>query len=176
MTSNATAGAYSNNTTVVIVPGIDVTKVVDKTVVNVGETVVFTITVRNTGDCTLGDVFVIDELPDGLEFISFNGNGWTKNGNRYAYSGSLAAGESISLTIVCNATKALNVTNVAIVGSNMTGNVSANASVSIIETPDNRTTPEEPEYVPVDTKATGNPIFMLLLIIFALVPLRRRKH
>ena len=176
LTSNATARAYSNNTTVVVVPGIDVTKVVDKAVVNVGETVVFTITVRNTGDCTLGDVFVIDELPNGLEFISFHGEGWTKVGNKYLYSGTLAAGESISLTIVCNATKAANVTNVAIAGSNMTGNVSANASVSINETPVEPVVPEEPENVPIDTKATGNPIFMLLLIIFALVPLRRRKH
>ncbi|WP_407379895.1 CARDB domain-containing protein, partial [Methanobrevibacter sp.] len=179
LTSNATEKAYSNNTTVVITPGIDVVKVADKTSVKVGELVTFTITVRNTGDCTLGDVFVIDEIPDALVFVSFDGTNWTKDGNKYAYSGSLAPNESISFTIVCNATKVANITNVAIAGSNMTGNVSADADVSIIPTPTpTPVTPEDekPVHVPMDSKATGNPIIILLLIVFALIPLRRRKE
>ncbi|MBR0272445.1 MAG: DUF11 domain-containing protein, partial [Methanobrevibacter sp.] len=179
LTSNATNKAYSNNTTVVVTPGIAVIKVSDKTSVKVGELVTFTITVRNTGDCTLGDVFVIDEIPDGLEFVSFNGADWTKVGDKYTYSGILAPNNSISFTIVCNATKVANVTNVAIAGSNMTGNVSADVDVSIVLTPTpTPVTPEDekPVYVPMDSKATGNPIIMLLLIIFALIPLRRRKE
>jgi len=107
-----------------------------------------------------------------------------KVGNKYAYSGSLAQNESASFTIVCNATKAANITNVAIAGSNMTGNVSASADVSIIEeiiptpTPTPVTLEDEKPVVqvPMDSKATGNPIIMLLLIIFALIPLRRRKE
>ena len=184
LTSNATAKANSNNTTVVSVPGISVIKIADKSSVKVGELVTFTITVRNTGDCALGDVFVVDEIPEGLEFVSFDGANWTKVGNKYAYSGSLAQNESASFTIVCNATKAANITNVAIAGSNMTGNVSASADVSIIEEiiPTPTPTPVTPEdekpvvQVPMDSKATGNPIIMLLLIIFALIPLRRRKE
>ena len=66
----------------------------------------------------------------------------------------------------------------------MTGNVSASADVSIIEEiiPTPTPTPVTPEdekpvvQVPMDSKATGNPIIMLLLIIFALIPLRRRKE
>ena len=58
----------------------------------------------------------------------------------------------------------------------MTGNVSDSAGVSINETHVEPVVPDEPQHVPVDAKATGNPIIMLLLIIFALVPLRRRKH
>uniref|UniRef100_UPI0025D77702 DUF7507 domain-containing protein n=1 Tax=uncultured Methanobrevibacter sp. TaxID=253161 RepID=UPI0025D77702 len=192
LTSNATSKAYSNNTTVVVSPGIAISKVANKNQVKVGELVSFTITVRNTGDVTLNDIFVIDELPDGLEFVSFNGNGWSKVGNTYYYSGSLAPGESISFIITCNATKAGSVTNVAIAGSDLTGNVSDNANVSIVKNvtpkpidpvdpvepvePDEPVNQEESSHVPVDKKATGNPIIMLLLSIFAIVPLRRRKQ
>ncbi|MBR6024597.1 MAG: DUF11 domain-containing protein [Methanobrevibacter sp.] len=188
-TNKVIAGAYdvANHTAednvLVYTPSITVIEDVDKASVAVGETVVFTITVINTGDCTLGDVFVIDELPDSLEFISFNGDGWTKEGNRYLYSGSLAAGESISFTIVCNATKAGNVTNVVVAGSNATGNVSDSVDVSISDNvvPDKKPVKDVADEKPakhtvVDAKATGNPIIMLLLIIFVLVPLRRRKH
>ena len=188
-TNKVIAGAYdvANHTAednvLVYTPSITVIEDVDKASVAVGETVVFTITVINTGDCTLGDVFVIDELPDSLEFISFNGDGWTKEGNKYIYSGSLAAGESISFTIVCNATKAGNVTNVVVAGSNATGNVSDSVDVSISDNvvPDKKPVKDVADEKPakhtvVDAKATGNPIIMLLLIIFVLVPLRRRKH
>ena len=144
----------------------------------------FTITVLNPGNCILGDVFVIDVIPDGLEFVSFMGDGWNKVGNLYLYEGSLAANESVSFTILCTATKVANVTNVAVAGSNMTGNVNASADVTIVNGtgPTPEPTPDYPQdakssaHVPMDSKATGNPIIILLLIIFALVPLRRRKQ
>ena len=188
LTSNATAKAHSNNTTVVSVPDIVVIKEADKNSVNVGELVEFTITVLNPGNCILGDVFVIDVIPDGLEFVSFMGDGWNKVGNLYLYEGSLAANESVSFTILCTATKVANVTNVAVAGSNMTGNVNASADVTIVNgtgptpEPTPEPTPDYPQdakssaHVPMDSKATGNPIIILLLIIFALVPLRRRKQ
>ena len=188
LTSNATAKAHSNNTTVVSVSDIVVIKEADKNSVNVGELVEFTITVLNPGNCILGDVFVIDVIPDGLEFVSFMGDGWNKVGNLYLYEGSLAANESVSFTILCTATKVANVTNVAVAGSNMTGNVNASADVTIVNgtgptpEPTPEPTPDYPQdakssaHVPMDSKATGNPIIILLLIIFALVPLRRRKQ
>ena len=190
LTSNATSKAYSNNSTVVItVPDIALIKVADKTTVTVGELVTFNITVLNRGTAVLNGIFVIDELPDGLEFVSFAGDGWSKVGNAYYYSGSLAPGESVSFTIVCNATKVCNVTNVATVFSDMAGNVSANADVSIIggDQPVDPVDPVEPvvpvepdtpqpDHVPMDSKATGNPIMMLLLIILLFIPLRRRRN
>ena len=190
LTSNATSKAYSNNSTVVItVPDIALIKVADKTTVTVGELVTFNITVLNRGTAVLNGIFVIDELPDGLEFVSFAGDGWSKVGNTYYYSGSLAPGESVSFTIVCNATKVCNVTNVATVFSDMAGNVSANADVSIIggDQPVDPVDPVEPvvpvepdtpqpDHVPMDSKATGNPIMMLLLIILLFIPLRRRRN
>ena len=70
----------------------------------------------------------------------------------------------------------------------MTGNVNASADVTIVNGtgPTPEPTPEptldypqdakSSAHVPMDSKATGNPIIILLLIIFALVPLRRRKQ
>ena len=191
LTSNATSKAYSNNSTVVItVPDIALIKVADKTTVTVGELVTFNITVLNRGTAVLNGIYVIDELPDGLEFVSFAGDGWSKEGNSYYYSGSLAPGESISFTIICNATVVANVTNVATVFSDLVGNVSDNADVSIINgtgpqpgpQPEPQPEPVDPEspekhtHVPMDKKATGNPIILLLLIILAFIPLRRRRN
>ena len=193
LTSNDTAKARSSNVTNVLVPEITVKKVSDKKTVKVGDLVTFTITVTNTGDCKLGNVFVVDEIPDGLEFISFSGNGWSKSGDKYTYDGSLNPGESITLTIMCKALEAGSVTNVAVAGSNLTGNVSDSAVVEITEekTPDshndtkphNDDTPtpihkddKKPIKAVINDKATGNPILMLILVILVLIPLRRRKQ
>ena len=188
LTSNATSKAYSNNTTVVVSPDIAISKVANQTQVKVGDLVSFAITVENTGEAVLNGIFVVDELPDGLEFVSFAGDGWSKVGSSYYYSGSLAPGESISFTIVCKATEVCNVTNVATVFSDLVGNVSAKADVSIINgtepqpepvnpvNPVDPVTPEKHTHTPMDSKATGNPIMLLLLIIFALIPLRRRRN
>lgn len=193
LTSNDTAKARSSNVTNVLVPEITVKKVSDKKTVKVGDLVTFTITVTNTGDCKLGNVFVVDEIPDGLEFISFSGNGWSKSGDKYTYDGSLNPGESITLTIICKALEAGRVTNVAVAGSNLTGNVSDSAVVEITEekTPDshndtkphNDDTPtpihkddKKPIKAVINDKATGNPILMLILVILVLIPLRRRKQ
>ena len=190
LTSNATSKAYSNNTTVVVSPDIALSKVANQTQVKVGELISFTITVRNAGEAVLNGIFVIDELPAGLEFVSFAGDGWSKEGNSYYYSGSLAPGESVSFTIICNATEVGNVTNVATVFSDLVGNVSDNADVSIINgtgpqpgpqpepqpEPVDPETPEKHTHVPMDKKATGNPIILLLLIILSFIPLRRRRN
>lgn len=192
LTSNATSKAYSNNTTVVVAPNIDLSKVVDKTPVNVSDLVTFTITVLNSGSAVLNDIFVVDNIPEGLKFVSFDGDGWSKEGNNYYCSGSLAPGESVNFTIICEAIEVCNVTNVATVFSDRVGNVSAEAAVSVVNNtepgpepgpepqpkPVNPVEPEthEPVHVSTDSKATGNPIMLLLLIILAFVPLRRRRN
>lgn len=150
-----------------------------------GDLVTFTITVTviESGDITYGGIYVVDELPDGLEFVSFDGNGWSKDGNVYSYSGRLGSGESASFTIVCKATKVANVTNVATVFLEIAGSVNASADVSIVNGTNNGTdsveqvTPEKGcVNVPIDSKATGNPLILLLLVVFAFIPLRRRKQ
>nr|AAU83000.1 fibrinogen-binding protein-like [uncultured archaeon GZfos1D1]QNO57000.1 hypothetical protein MGAOFDBH_00018 [Methanosarcinales archaeon ANME-1 ERB7] len=51
-------------------PGINITKVASPTSGALGTDVNFTITVTNTGDCTLDSVEVVDTLPVGMSFVS----------------------------------------------------------------------------------------------------------
>jgi uncharacterized repeat protein (TIGR01451 family) len=184
--SNEVGGTYSNNTTVVIShgpipvhPSMTVTKVANVTSVNVGELVSFKITVKNTGDCDLGGIFVIEKAPKGLKFVSFEGDGWTKVGDKFIYAGILAPQKSASFIVVFNATIAGNVTNVVIAGSNMTANVTSSVDVEIVNKtePTPHPTPESGKPVTqyVDKHATGNPIILLLLVILAIIPIRIRK-
>ena len=196
--SDLTSNAYSNNTTVVVEPKLEVTQDIDKSKVNVGDNVVITVTVTNVGGCDLGDVYVIENVPEGLEYLSFSGNGWSKQGDKFIYNGTLGIGESASFEMIFKATKPGNVTNNVVAGSNMTEEVDDDVDVEIVNKttpvppkPTPKPTPEpvpEPTPAPVTPKhakeatshmtmhATGNPIILLLLVIFALMPFIRRKH
>ena len=183
--SDLTQGAYSNNTTVVLAPSIKVVKTADKDSVKVGELITFTITVINNGNCDVGGIFVIEKTPGSLEYISFSGNGWTKVGNKFTYSGVLAPNEQASFKIVFKAIKAGNITNVVIAGANMTGNVTDSADVEIIakngtkhDDKNNSKTHPAPKKVSHATKMheTGNPLVLLLLAIIAIIPIKRRKQ
>ena len=150
------------------------------------------------GGCDLGDVYVIENVPEGLEYLSFSGNGWSKQGDKFIYNGTLGIGESASFEMIFKATKPGNVTNNVVAGSNMTEEVDDDVDVEIVNKttpvppkPTPKPTPEpvpEPTPAPVTPKhakeatshmtmhATGNPIILLLLVIFALMPFIRRKH
>lgn len=86
------------------------------------------------------------------------------------------------MPIVCDATKVCNVTNVATVFSDMAGNVSANASVGVIDDrkPDgfvsNETDTQQPICVLIDSKTTVISIILLLLIILVFVPLKKHRN
>ena len=185
LTSNSTKDAYSNNTTVVLAPEIEVSKVSNKNTVKVGDLITFTITVINKGQCDVGDIFVLEKIPSGLKYIKFIGKGWTKVGNKFKYSNSLAPGEVAVLKIIFKATKAGEITNVVVVGTNVTGKVSAESNVVKLvnntaptPSPDSKPTTAKHEKVnePATMKETGNPIFMLILVILAIIPIFRRKH
>ena len=153
-------------------PGLSVVKIAMNEHAKVGDAVGFKIIVTNTGDMVLNDVFVEEKLPEGLVYDYFVGPNWTNSGTRFYYNASLGVGESAELIIVVNATKSGNFTNVVIAGSNATGNVSDSANVFVGE----NGVPEKPvKQAIVNDKATGNPIIALLLVIFVLVPLRRRR-
>ena len=187
--SDLTGGAYSNNTTVVVAPELKVKQVIDKSKVEVGEKVRITVTVINDGDCDLGDVYVIENVPEGLQYNSFTGDGWTKVGNKFIYKGVLGIGENASFTMVFTAVKEGNVINVISAGSNMTEEIDDEADVEVVNKtepdshpqptpgPENETVEKTAEFNnPVVMRETGNQIFMLLLVILALMPLKRRKH
>ncbi|WP_295113878.1 CARDB domain-containing protein [uncultured Methanobrevibacter sp.] len=201
--SDLTSNDYSNNTTVVVEPKLEVKQVIDKSYIHVGEKVTVTITVTNAGGCVLGDVYVIEKVPEGLKFNSYSGNGWTKSGDKFTYSGELGIGESASFTITFDSIKEGNVINTIVAGSNMTEEIDNHVDVEIVNKtkPAPKPTPKpkpkpEPKPVPkpvhpvnnttgkhinaisepVTMHATGNPIILLLLVLMAIIPLRRFKH
>ena len=105
--------------------------------------------------------------------------------NKFKYSNSLAPGEVAVLKIIFKVTKAGEITNVVVVGTNVTGKVSAESNVVKLvnntaptPSPDSKPTTAKHEKVnePATMKETGNPIFMLILVILAVIPIFRRKH
>ncbi|WP_405279127.1 hypothetical protein [Methanobrevibacter sp.] len=196
--SDLTGGAYSNNTTVVVEPKLELKQEIDKSTVDVGDKVTIKVTVTNVGGCDLGNVYVIEHFPDGLKYDSFKGEGWTKVGNKFIYSGVLGIGESASFEMVFYATKEGSVINSVVAGSNMTDEIGDDVEVEVVNktkphprphpkpeprpeprpepTPENETVKHKPVSEPATMHATGNPIILLLLVIMAIIPLRRRKH
>lgn len=192
----------ANDTTTVYHPSLKLTKVANDKNVLVGEKTSFTLTVTNTGDCDLTDVFVEDSLPEGLTYTGYkNGTGkWNKDGDKYYLTEALKAGKSATLIINVLTTAEGNFTNCATAGSNQTDNQTdnqtANDTVEVTEAPDeeNNTSTEESSDVDIsaeseasiessdsdvvtksDDKATGNPIFLLLIVLslFGLTYLRK---
>ena len=185
LTSNSTKDAYSKNTTVVLAPEIEVSKVSNKNTAKVGDLITFTITVINKGKCDVGDISVLEKIPSGLKYVKFTGKGWTKVGNKFKFSNSLAPGDVAILKIIFKATKAGNITNVVVVTTNVTGKMSAESnSIKVVNkttptpSPDPKPTIDKHEKVnkPATMKETGNPIVMLILVILTIVPIFRRKH
>ncbi len=196
--SDLTSGAYSNNTTVVVEPKLELKQEIDKSTVDVGDKVTIKVTVTNVGGCDLDNVYVIEHFPDGLKYDSFKGEGWTKVGNKFIYSGVLGIGESASFEMVFYATKEGSVINSVVAGSNMTDEIGDDVEVEVVNktkphprphpkpeprpeprpepTPENETVKHKPVSEPATMHATGNPIILLLLAIMAIIPLRRRKH
>ena len=134
--SDLTASAYSNNTTVVIAPSVKVEKTSDKDSVKVGDAVRFTITVTNNGSCDAKGVFIIENAPAALALRSYYDNvNWTIDGNRFIYNGILAPNESVKLIVTYEAVRAGNVTNVAVAGADNARDVNDTCVISITPKP-----------------------------------------
>ncbi|MDL2271009.1 DUF11 domain-containing protein, partial [Methanobrevibacter sp. OttesenSCG-928-I08] len=183
----------SDNVTIIVKPtsNLDLTKVVSVSNPVIGSEFTYTITVINYGPDGANNAFVIDNLPDGVTFVSSSASkGYYDVTTGKWFIGSLANGETVTLIITVVANKIGNFTNFATVysdshnpGDNGT-NPSDNVTVEIVDVPGPRPTPvPEPkdESKSVDDgivmEKTGNPIFILLLILISgsIVPLRRRK-
>ncbi len=75
-----------------LTPGISVTKTADPTSGAPSTDVTFTITVENTGDCTLTPVMVVDTLPVGMSYVS-DDSGGSVSGQEITWNlGSIASG------------------------------------------------------------------------------------
>ncbi len=184
----------ANNTTAVYSPSLDVIKLANTPVIYLGNQTSFTVVVRNTGDCSLDNVYVIENIPEGLVYAGFTGDKWVKNGNKFVYTGSLAAGKSANFTIFFNTAKSGNFTNVVVAGADHVSNKTANNTTEVIENspvpgndtdnstdvPDNSTAVNQNTDInkSADVKnAAGNPILVLLMVlaILGLRPLKGKK-
>lgn len=105
---------------------LTVTKTANKTEVNPGDTVEYTITVENTGTVVAKDVEVTDILDANLEFDSATITG---NGNVYAI-GDIPAGETRTLTITAR------VKDTAAAGTEINNTATANYTNKPEDTPD----------------------------------------
>jgi len=84
-------------------PGIIVTKTAAPTMVYSWMNVLYKINVKNTGNCTLNPVKVVDTLPVGMSFVISNIDMNTSNGQiTWSNIGPLVAGESKVITLVAH--------------------------------------------------------------------------
>ena len=182
--SNLVKNKTTNNTTTVYTPSLKVEKITLTDIVYVGNQTSFAIIVTNTGDCTLGNVFVLESSYHGLVFDRYYGDEWIKQGDKFIYSNDLKAGESAGFIVVFNTTKTGNFTNIVIAGSNLTDNKTAlNKTEVIMENhTENKTSNDTVDNATKDVikqnieLATGNPLLMLLIALFVCaVPFRKQK-
>ena len=129
--SDKTENKTTNNTTEVLRPDMEVTKVSLTPEVYVGEQTFFLITVTNTGDVDLTGVFVEETFPDGLIYDSFTGDNWSNNGNVFYYDKVLGVGESVNFTIAFNTTINGTFVNCVVAGSNETENKTTNNTTKV---------------------------------------------
>ena len=201
--NDLTPEVNSTNKTHVYVGDMTVRKISNNKTVKVGEQVSFTIVVKNTGGCDLTGVYVIDDdYTTGLvydHFVDSTGK-WTFDGNgKWTYNDVLGIGEEAQFDVVFNTTSVGFKVNNVTAGNNITNETvnSTNNTTVVNKTVPPEPVPPEPEPpVPVppqpvppspevpsvpskeipDKHATGNPIFVLLLVLFTLsVNISRRK-
>ena len=187
--TNITIDVYPSN------PDMSVDKISLNKTVNVGEQVSFVIVVKNTGDCDLTGVYVIeDEYSEGIVLDHMLPNSdWIFDGiSKFTYGKTLGRGQSANFTVIFNTTSVGFKFNHVIAGNNNT-NKTVN-STNTTNVTNNTVTPNPvppipvhptpeppishkhhvPKHVKSDSKATGNPIALLLLALF--IPLIRRKQ
>ena len=201
--NDLTPDVNSSNKTHVYDGEMTVRKISNNESVKVGEQVSFTIVVKNTGGCDLTGVYVVDnDYSSGLVYDHFvdSSNKWNYEGNgKWTFTDVLGIGEEASFDVIFNATTVGVKFNNVTAGDNIT-NKTVNSTNKTNVT--NETVPPEPEPpvpeppVPVPPQpvppspevpsvppkeipvkhATGNPILVLLLVLFTLsVNVSRRK-
>ena len=131
----------ATNKTTAYKPNMTVEKIALNKTVYLGNQTSFTIVVRNTGDCDLGNVTVVEKSYTGLVFDSYiNGTGnWKRVGDKFVLDGVLAKNASASFRVIFNTTVSGNFTNVVVANSNVT---------------ENKTTENKTEVVPIRVNVT----------------------
>ena len=107
-----TLAVIDNMDSVCVVDDLSLTKKVNTAIVKVGETITYTITVKNSGTVSAIGVQVTDVLPPGLTFDSDNSTTTSTTYNSNIWSiGNLNANQSITLEINAKVTSAGIITN-----------------------------------------------------------------
>ena len=105
---------YESEITVPPAADLQITKLVNQSVVNYTNLVKWTLVVRNNGPNEATRVVVMDKLPEGLTFVSAQGDGTYSTAGTW-HIGNIASDQSKELTIITRCDKVGESTNVAIV-------------------------------------------------------------
>ena len=186
LTSNATV-EVNDNVKPVTNPDIAVTAEIVENPIYIGNTTIIKITVTNTGDVDLDNVFVDLMLNGGLIYDSMLGN-WTYDNNRFNLNTVLRVGESSTFYVSVKALTAGNLSSIAHAGFN---NTQISNSTFVIEVlnqtaPANKTDNNKTDNITDNTQAkivkgdvgnnfTGNPLLLVLLSLMSLLFVNIRK-
>lgn len=180
---------------------LDVTKTSSVESFKVGDTIVWTITVKNNGIVNATGVKATDKLPSGVRYISHNASKGEYDPETGVWNISdLAVNETVTLNITVEALTAGRITNTVIVSSNEddnnTENNEASTTVEVTEEnpddeiPTDDLEKDEPEIDDgvnpkdndesisssiSDGHATGNPILLVLVALLSICIASRRK-
>ena len=127
----------------IAVPEIIPDKTANVTDANFGDNVTYTVTVTNDGDVDASQVVIVDQLGNGLKYVSSSDGGvWDEKTNTVTWIVDLAKGESKVFSVIATVSGYGNVTNSLVVGNKT---ISVNVTV--------------PEIIPDKTVGIENPNF-----------------
>lgn len=110
----------------IAVPEIIPDKTANVTDANFGDNVTYTVTVTNDGDVDASQVVIVDQLGNGLKYVSSSDGGvWDEKTNTVTWIVDLAAGKTKKLNVVATVVGYGNVTNSLAVG-NKTSKINVN--------------------------------------------------
>ncbi len=204
--ANDTDNDTDNDTVDVLGYNLTVSKITLNNVVKIGQTVEFEIIVKNTGDLTLSDVFVIESKYDSglvyLNYVSIKGN-WkhSLNDGKHMFTliDDLKAGDSSSFRVIFNTTQIGNFTNTVVAGYNNTNVTNSTNATEVVNKTTNETESLNKTYgtgkggdnnntnvnLTHDEKTklktqidnkTTGNPILLLLLVLVLIPIRRFKN
>ena len=127
----------------ITIPEIIPDKTANVTDANFGDNVTYTVTVTNDGDVDAIQVVIVDQLGNGLKYVSSSDGGvWDEKTNTVTWIVDLAAGETKTLNVVATVVGYGNVTN-----SLAVGNKTSKLNVTVPEiTPDKTVDNENPNF------------------------------
>ena len=111
----------------IAVPEIIPDKTANVTDANFGDNVTYTVTVTNDGDVDASQVVIVDQLGNGLKYVSSSDGGvWDEKTNTVTWIVDLAAGKTKTLNVVATVVGYGNVTNSSLAVGNKTSKINVN--------------------------------------------------